>query len=481
MKSTVVALAFLLSLAAFAQEPASSGGDARQSQFKSLLEAVGRVLENLPPDAPTDTSSDTATLSITMRDAVSRAIQRNPQIFITTEDVNIRNAQVGQARAALFPQLGASTSFNWQEERVPGVSDGFFTNLVAPGSFDVKDIVRTDVFTFEQLLYSGGSTLAAIDAAEYLAESEEWRREAVKDALEFQVKQAYYDCLTAGALIIVAEDSIITFQRHLDDTELKLNVGETSRSEVIRARTELGSRRTDLVIARNRERIAYTILRKLIHTPQDTPLNLTDTVEALRLDGNPQEFSKLAIELRPETRALNLALLAAQKDRRRVKGQYWPSAGLQGNWSQADGAGSFSLEGWSVTLGISVDIYSGGKRKFEKVESEARIRQIEYQLEDIRSLIETEVVQAFIQVQDGIATMRSEQGNVELAEESQRLARLRFNEGIGIQADVLDAQLSMTNAQTQLVLATREYAVAHAALDKAIGRSWTPRDTANSD
>lgn len=478
MKAFTMFVALAVCVSTWSQEPRPSDEDIRETQFESLLEGVRGMLEAIEAAEPVTPERKSAKppLTLTIHDAVDLTLKRNPKIFIATDEVEILEAQIGQARSGLFPHFSASVGFNYTEDRVPGVSEGFFTNLVAPGSFDVATIVRTERYGVQQTIYTGGSLRAAIDTSKYLAKSEEWRREATKDALEFQTKQAYYDCLTTGALILVAEDSVTTFERHLADTELMFEVGETSRSEVIRARTELGSRRTDVVVARNRELIAYTILRRLINASQDTPLTLTDTVSWTPLEDASPALAAKAIEWRPESRALSLAIQAGKSEHRRVVGQYIPRVGFQGDFTNIDGAGSFSIEGWSFTLGIEWDIFSGNKRKHDKAEARARLNGIEHQLEDITALIETEVQQAYIQVQDAIARIKSEQGNVRLAEEGQRLARLRFKEGIAIQADVLDAELALTNAQTQLVLALREYGVAHAALDKATGRSWMPRD-----
>jgi outer membrane protein TolC len=71
-----------------------------------------------------------------------------------------------------------------------------------------------------------------------------------------------------------------------------------------------------------------------------------------------------------------------------------------------------------------------------------------------------------------MAKVDSERGTVELATEGLRLAELRFQEGVGTQSEVLDAELALTNAETSLIQALREYAVANASLEKAAGLSW---------
>ena len=93
-------------------------------------------------------------------------------------------------------------------------------------------------------------------------------------------------------------------------------------------------------------------------------------------------------------------------------------------------------------------------------------------IEDLRQLVELDVRRAWIELQDALAKIQSERGNVALAQEGLRLAVVRFQEEVGTQAETLDAELALTNAETSLAVALHDYAVAHAALEKAAGMSW---------
>ena len=120
-----------------------------------------------------------------------------------------------------------------------------------------------------------------------------------------------------------------------------------------------------------------------------------------------------------------------------------------------------------------LDIYAGGRRKHETVESKAKVQSIEDQLKDLEGLIELDVTQAVIQIKDSLARIASENGTRKLAEEGLRLAELRFQEGVGTQSETLDAELALTNAERSLVQALRDLAVAYSSLERAIGKSWT--------
>ena len=448
------------------------------SEFVEMMAGARAVVDALEDIGPLQVEADTSgePLTLSVQEAVQLALLQNPIVLRTAADVAALEARIDQARSELFPQVSADVGYNYQEGASDSFRQGFFTNLIVPGGADVKDWQRRDRIGVQQLIWAGGSVRAAIRASRYLAESEAWRRAAALDDLEYQTKQAYYDALATRALVSVAEDSVRTFDRHLRDTELMLEVGETSPVERVRAETELGARRSDLIVAGNRVRLAHTNLRRLLNVPQHTPLVLTDRFNYFPLPEDVQKLIEQAKSNRPELLSLARAIAAGEEDVKRVRGTYWPRAAGSVDRVNLDGAGNFTPDGWQATIGLEWDIYVGGRRKAEKAEARAQVDSLEWQYEEVEALVEAEVLQAYIQVQDAIARIRSEQGNLELAEEGLRLERLRFQEGVGIQAQVLDAELAFRNAETQLVQALREYGVAHAALDRAIGNPWFGRN-----
>ena len=164
-----------------------------------------------------------------------------------------------------------------------------------------------------------------------------------------------------------------------------------------------------------------------------------------------------------------------------MKGDYWPKVAANAGWSTIEGASKVYPDGFTFTLGAELGIYAGGRRKAELTVAREELRELEHQREQIKHLVEADVRQAYIRVQNAIATIRREKSTVELGLEGRRLASLRFNEGIGTQPESLDAELALTGAQTKLVRALRDYAVAHAALNKALGQGAGVRAVKQGD
>ncbi len=443
-------------------------------------------------------------MRLNVRDAVAMTLERNPRVEVSEQDVIQAWARVNQAKSQHLPQVSARIAQLYNEriniaenfrriDLLPFLSGlggigGGGANLTSVQNLATtavgisiqrdfqKDLQPGDsnfalVLNVRQVIYAGGRIAAAVEAAEYLARSEEWRRAVTLDTLEFQPKQAYYDTLLAQALYGVADASVKTFERNLSDAQNMFDVGMVSNFEVLRAKTELGGREADRISARNALKLSLANLRRLIGVPQDTPLSLEGRLDWFPYVNSLESLVNQAYENRPELHALSRTIDAGEQDLRGIRGSYKPQIAFTGEYQEVTDAPT-NPDGWLFTIAAEWEIAAGGRRKAERAERKATIRGLEAQYEDLRQLVELEVTQARIQIEDAIAKTARERGTVELALEGMRMAELRFQEGVGTQSDILDADLALTNAESSLVQALRNFAVANAALERAIGKSW---------
>jgi outer membrane protein len=466
---------------------ASEAGPPKVSEETSVEAVMQDVLKQMETYWAAEEAgpAEANALSLDVRQCVEMALANNPQVFVADDDVNAAKEKIGQAQSQRFPQVKGQIAYTYisglKSFSLGNIGGGgilgcliqdFMGSFSSLNSLQGKKEQRRDSIGITQVLYAGGQIQAAVKASKYLAESQEWRKQAKLNDLEFDVKSAYYGCLLARAMVRVAEESVMTFQRHLGDAQQMFDVGIVSNFEVLRAKTELGARQADAVAAKNAVRLALVNLRRILALPEDMPIRLLGKIEWESMEAPVEDLVKEAQEKRPELIALEKGAAAAQQNIRRTKGQYLPRAAASADWVNIDGGGSMMPEGWTLSVGAQMDLFDGMRRKHEVGEAKAQKSSLEHQLEDVRRLVELDVRNAYIQMEDAMARIHQEKGTVELGREGHRLALLRFQEGVGTQLEVLDAELALTNAETLLVKAIHDYAVAHAAIEKAIARSW---------
>jgi outer membrane protein TolC len=465
-----------LPVVAFAQNPsqapAAASSPAKTPESSSNIEELATdALKGFEEYWSEEEAPPPNALALDVHKCVDTALAQNAQVRVAQDEVDAAKARIGQAEAQRRPQVKAQESYTYVQGLKSISIGGLF------GGLQGEKGRRQDDVRAVQVLYAGGQIHAAIKASEYLAQSQEWRKQATLNGLEFDAKKAYYDCLLARAIVRVAQESVVTFQRHKADAQQMLDVGLVSNFELLRAKTELGAREADTVAAKNAVRLAIENLRRILALPEDIPVQLAGKMEWTPVTDPLGELLTQAYAKRPELLALEKAIAAADQNVRRTKGEYLPRVAATVDWSNMSGGGSMAPDGWTFAIGAEWELYAGGRRKHDVLESKAQKSGLEHQLEDVRRLIELDVRAAYIQMEDAVARIRQEKGTVELGREGLRLSQLRFQEGVGTQVETLDAQLALTNAETMLVKAVHDYAVAHAAIERAVARSWVkPND-----
>ncbi|HPO16679.1 MAG TPA: TolC family protein [Candidatus Hydrogenedentes bacterium] len=480
MKHALIVLCLVGMGAAGAQVPASPGADATpisQEEINALLENVQEVMTGVDSYAPVELAAPQGEpVILDVHQCVDRALMENAKALAAIDDLNAKKAMIGQARSARLPQAKAQGAYTYMDGLETDFGGGLISLFMGGSSFMPKKQTWTFQATVEQVLYAGGQIQSAIRASKYLAQSEAWKRQAILDQIELDAKQAFYDCHLTQALILVAKESIVTFERHHADAQHMLEVGMVSRFEVLRAETELGARQTDLESAKTAAHIAALNLRRIMGMPQDAPLQLAGKLEWTPITEPVDAMVTAAKEKRSELKALEEGLKAADQNIYAKWGQFKPKAATTLTYTETEGGSSLNPDGLTVNVGAQIDIFTGGKRFYDLKQAKAERQSLEHQKLDVERLVELDVRQAYARVQEAIAKIRREKGTVELGREGLRLAQLRFQEGVGTQAETLDADLALTQARTTLAQALRDYEVAIASLDKAVGRSWVERD-----
>ena len=168
-------------------------------------------------------------------------------------------------------------------------------------------------------------------------------------------------------------------------------------------------------------------------------------------------------------RALDKGIEAARQNVLVKRGAFYPKVAATAQYQQVDGGGKLMPDGFTLGMGAEWEFWPGGKRRHELREAESQTRQLELQRAGVARLVETDVRQAHARALEAVGKIKREKGASRLGEEGQELAELRFQEGAGIQAETLDAELALTTARTGLAKALRDYAVALTDLERALG------------
>jgi outer membrane protein TolC len=455
------------------------------------------------PNAPEQVEIQ-ETVPITLEQAIDLARRNNPQVRQFALQVEQQLAALREAQAALYPTLTfTSTLARTENAQTTLSSRAQNRNLrnerrkardqrqaiidqeaeeILRGERDPDNVTQFPPFppftvpfgstTFNntlQLVYDfgiDGGRDANIRANEEQLRNTELDLERVVEDLRSSVTEAYYNLQEADANVEIQRSAVRNAQKSLEDAEALERAGVGTRFEVLQARVTLSRNQQNLTDAISQQRTARRSLANVINVSQNANLVTADPIElAGAWDYTLDETIILAYQNRAELEAeLNNREVAAQL-REAAKAATRPQLTAAASYNVlgqiTDDPDPFATRGWadgySLQLQLQWNFFDGGAAKARARQQEINIALAEERFSQLRNEIRLDVEQAFYNLQANFENIGVANLGVEEATEALRLARLRFQAGVGTQTDVINQETALTQARNQLLQAIIGY------------------------
>lgn len=410
---------------------------------------------------------------LSLADALNVAIQQNATILKAKHDLEAAYGVVVQTRAILIPKVNGNGSYT---DTDPDATDRF----PFPGSFIQPHQSWNASIQIVQSFYEGGKMLSAFRAAKLTKEQAVLQYQTVVADALLATRIDYYDVLVTEQQIGVREASLNLLSKELSDQQSRFNAGTVPRFNVLRAEVAVANARPPLIRIRNLHRIAKNNLVNSLgyNLPpevfEDIPMHLTDKLVAEPYQIELPTALTQAFERRTELAALRKAEKLRQEDIIVARAGYKPRfegfAGWGWRSSQYTSDLTREVDGWVVGVQLNWDIFDGFLTRGKVMQAKALHEKSQVEIDDTARRIEVEVRTAYSSFIEAKEVLESQKKVEEQAVEALRLASARSEAGAGTQLDVLDAQTALTDARTTEVVALRDYLVARARLERAIGQ-----------
>jgi outer membrane protein TolC len=416
-----------------------------------------------------------APLRLGLGDAVRSAIQHSAVAEIARLRVDESRARVGEARAALLPNLSADV-----------LQSGRTFNTATFGldfpTFNPNGQVEGPVNTLDvrgkigQSIFDQGARLR-VRAARAAVAASDAEASAVAEQAATVAGIAYVRALRAeGQLRSRIADSALSSEL-LGIARDLLESGVGIALDVTRAQSQLAGMRAQLIAARNDRSRARLELLRAIGVPLDTPLELTDTLAATAPDSalDEQQAVDVALRERADVRAAREQMNVVHTQIQAIRAERLPSLGLVADHGLIGKSPEHLLGTYTWGIQLSVPVFDGARRQSRIAEESAVERELVVRERDLRNQITVEVRGAILDIASAREQVDAVRERVRLAEQEVSQARERFAAGVAGNADVISASLSLSGARTALVDAEALFESARVALARAQGTLSTIR------
>lgn len=404
----------------------------------------------------------------TLEQAIRHALTNSPDARLAVQRIAAAQAGLSQAQAAFSPHLQFQSSYTRTDN--PMMVFGSILNQRSFNSSlnfnDVPDIDNANVKGLVTMpLYAGGRNVAGRDAAKASTEAARHNAEAVRNALAFEVARAFHTVLKTREFIKATEAGVLGFETNFAVAQKRLNASTLLKSDVLDVEVRLAQAREDRARARNANELATHALRNLLGIQQGEFV-VADSAPSVAVSDST-DFSR-----RAELAASQHRQRAAEADVRRAASGYKPRVSTFGSLDYDYGTRTGG-DGGSYMAGVLFqwDLWDGLLTKAKRAEAKANVEATREEDRKIRLALDLELEQARIALREANERLAVTEKVVGQASESVDLIRSRFEQGMAISTQLINAETSLLSARVRRAEAESDQRIATAAVRKALGLS----------
>ncbi len=403
----------------------------------------------------------------TARNSVAFSLANSPDSRVALQRINIAAAGVDRARVGYYPNVDISAQYG--QTNNPMYS---FGNILNQGTFDssinFNDPGRTDALNLsagvEYRLYNGGRDQAGVEAAEAGVSRAGTERDAIHARLAFEVVKNFQTMVQAEEMLAARQASVEAIRASLAVARARYTAGDLLKADLLNLEVQESSASEDLILAEHALELSQKVFLNLLGLKDGSVL-----IDATRecLQAVPQERSYAA---RSELQSLAYAEEAAVADLAVARG---------GNLPTVDGFASYqydkgfvregSGDSWMAGVKVNYRLFEGKRTSSDVARATAVLLTIREQRVKSELGMDLEVKQADLSHRQAVKRFEVTHKMVEQAEESARLSRSRFREGVILSSDLVDVEMRLTDARVRQSVASANIKVAAADLRRAMG------------
>lgn len=408
---------------------------------------------------------------LSLREAVQRGIDYNLGSVGLGQAVEQARGQSKSSRSALLPNINGdlavtAETFNLQtiglNFHIPGFS---IPTLVGPFSYtDLRAHLAQTLFNM--------TDLNNYRASKETVNADQFSVQDARDLVVLAVGGSYLQVLAAQARVKAEQVEVDTANALYVRTQQQFNFGKAAQLDVNRSQIEALTQQQRLLTLQTDLAKQKIDLARLIGLPPDANYQLTDEVpySAAPLIGIEDALKK-ALDQRADLKAAQAQVRAAERALAAAKEERYPSLGISGDYGAIGSTPSESRGTFTFVATLSVPIWQGGRAGGDIEQATAALNQRQAELEDMKGQIESEVRNAYLDLQAATSQVQLSLQNIQVSEQTLGQTRTRLEAGVSNNVDLVQSQETVSSAQLDYINSVFAHNLAKLSLARALGNS----------
>ncbi len=419
--------------------------------------------------------------SFSLKQAVDYAIKHQVQVKNSQIDLQNASAKISEIKAMGLPQVNGSVALtnNIVLQRVfiparifnPAAPEG---ELIA-AKFGVENSGFANV-TLSQLVFDGTYLLGLKASSVYKDLAVKSLTQSKQQVAE-NVTKAYYGILVNEKRLGLLNLNVARLDTLLKETRALNKQGFVEKIDVQRLDVQANNLRTELENVVRLQELSISLLKFQMSYPMDEPIRLSETLDQVELSTfNLNLKGEFSYANRIEYSILQTQENLAELDLKSIKAGYLPRLLLNANYGYNAGANAFGdlmtkqwFDNSAITVALQIPIFDGYSKKYKAIQSQNNLQKVRQSFDLLKSSIDMQRSQARITLKNALESMKEQKANLDLANEISRVTRVKYQNGVGSNLEVLNAESSIKESQANYFTALYNALIAKVEVEKANG------------
>ena len=429
----------------------------KKSIIIAIMLALGSM-SNVSAESELTAAAKGEKLSLSLDESIELALENNNQIKAAEAGRDANKFGWSSARR----QTGAGVNWNSQSTRT--------REKTLTGKYSYSNAFSNS-WNLTVPIYTGGQLEGQIDKTRYQLNRADLNLENIKQSVRYKTASAYANLLHQKDVCEIAKKSV-----EMADSQMRLindqySEGAVAKADVLMMEVRLANNRQSLISAQGSYDVAQQNLVNAMGLAEDVDVEPADVFSYEQYSYELADCLDYAKTHRPDGVAADYGIKLADANKDIAKAAYFPkvTGGLGDSISGDKPFSSERTNSLTISLGITWSIFDNGVTAANVAQADALKEQSEEEAEQIKKNIKLETQSAFIQMKTAEKNIAVAKDAVRDAEESYMIAQVRYEEGVDILLNLLDAQEKLTQARSNYSNALYQYNLARVTLEKAMG------------
>lgn len=426
-----------------------------------------------------------------LKECVEYAFKNQVNIENSRLDEAIADSKIKEIRAVGLPQVSATGSLvdNPALKRMFLEAGPNTANFIPPGvAKDGEVLAIPNLFqlrssgdmgaTINQLIFDG-SFIIGLKAAKTYAELTTQNAKKSKVETVESVSKAYYLVLINKERLTLLDANVNRMDSMLAQTKALYKEGYVEKIDVDRLEVNYNNLKSEKDKVVNHYQLSQILLKYQMGMPVEENLELSGAIQDIQLEDN-KELSQVDASNRIEYQIFKTDLELKTLDLKGKQATYLPrlSAFASGGYfTQHTSFTNLFSSSWypyaMYGLNLNVPIFDGFDKANKVKQARLEIEKSQNNLRNMENTIKYQAEQSKFSLENNLKTLETLRSNMNLAQEVARIARVKFEAGVGSNLELVNAETDYKEAQTNFFNALYDVVVANIDYKKSLGTLYS--------